>query len=176
MRYNIEALMYRRIVQITVLLVIAYTVALCSYFFVLSNAAGELSESTAGKHSIMIKDTNVLTGLMLKTYDSKLVDIVRYISTRYPICITESYRKAMHTGDLHSTNPVRAVDLRSWIYTDDELKSLIQEVNTMWEYDSTRPHLKCIICHDSGGGKHLHLQVHPRTKCLIPEVCIRDKI
>lgn len=163
--------------RLVIPLVLFYIVAVISYFYVLT-AISSADANAAGttQKRIAIKDPAVLSGLMLKTYDSKLVDIVRYLSTRYPITFTESYRKGLHTGDLHSTDPVRAVDLRSWIYTDSELESLILEVNTLWEYDSTRPSMKCCVLHDSGGGKHLHLQVHPRTKCTVPEINIRDKI
>jgi hypothetical protein len=47
---------------------------------------------------------------------------------------------------------------------DDELGyDCEQYLNDRWDYDPVRPQKVVCIYHDVGQGKHIHLQVHPRT-------------
>lgn len=64
---------------------------------------------------------------------------------------------------LHCTRPVRAADFRSHTYTDEQIESMLQDVNDEWNYNPLDPAHKCLICHDVGQGKHFHSQVHPNT-------------
>lgn len=73
--------------------------------------------------------------------------------------VTSLYRPA--DPGVHGQLPLRGMDLRC---RNEALGQLIADlVNDVWIYDSTRPLKKCAIYHDVGKGKHLHLQVHPRT-------------
>ena len=73
--------------------------------------------------------------------------------------ITSLYR----IGDpgVHGQLPLRGIDLRC---REDHFAILIKDfVNSHWCYDPDRQHLDCCIYHDTGLGKHIHLQVHPKT-------------
>jgi hypothetical protein len=83
------------------------------------------------------------------------------------IVITSARRyRAIHKKDsgIHLTDPLRAADLRS--YTFNNAKALAETINANWRYDSRRRHLRCCVLHDTGLGRHLHIQVHERTKQL----------
>lgn len=65
---------------------------------------------------------------------------------------------------VHLTDPLRAVDIRSYIYADPE--DLCGIINKKFQYDRLRPDMKCAIYHQvakSGLGRHIHLQAHDRT-------------
>lgn len=110
---------------------------------------------------IIIKDSNVLQSLLSNQYKTILIDIVNNInSITGGIVITEGYREG--TG-VHSTNPCRGIDLRSWIYTSTQLDKIENYVNIHWIYDPNRPKMKCCLIHNTGKGEHIHLQVHPNT-------------
>lgn len=49
----------------------------------------------------------------------------------------------------------RGVDIRSSIYTGDEIDILLETTNRQFEYGRGK---KVAICHDVGKGAHLHLQ------------------
>ena len=94
-----------------------------------------------------------------------LIKLLHWWHDRYPdkTIITESWRPALHPGDVHSVVPYRAIDLRSRVFSAP--KTVAQIVNSVWQYDPQRPHMKCCVYHSyKGGGKHFHLQVHPRTR------------
>lgn len=96
--------------------------------------------------------------------DDKVKEIVLAVHEEFPEAdtITSLYRIG-NTGSTHETLPVRATDLRCW---DDELGDRIEAwVNERWQYDPSRPHMKCCIYHENrnGNGKHLHVQSHPNT-------------
>lgn len=113
---------------------------------------------------IIIKDENVLIGLMRHNFHETLIDITIYIAKKYGIIITESYREERQPGDVHSTDPVRAIDLRSWAY-DKNLAFLIEdEINKNWFYDPSRPNMKVAQIHKvKNGGFHFHIQVSDDT-------------
>jgi hypothetical protein len=60
---------------------------------------------------------------------------------------------------------LRAADFRSSIYTDEQIKYLVDKINARFEYDPSRPgKFKCALAHKiPGGAYHFHLQVHPST-------------
>lgn len=113
--------------------------------------------------TIEIKDGEVLRGLLEYRFNPLLYMIVEDILMQYQnVVITESWRPATHSGDLHAVVPVRALDLRSWIY-NDPIK--IEEfINKRWEYDAQRPEYDVCVFHDTGRGEHFHIQVHPNTR------------
>ncbi len=114
---------------------------------------------------IIIKDTEILIGLMERRFSPLLVQIISSVARKYGIVMTESYRKKLHRTDLHGTQPVRAIDLRSWCYTDSQAQEINHEINRKWEYDPDRPDKKCAIIHRTGTGAiHFHIQVHPHTR------------
>ncbi len=78
--------------------------------------------------------------------------------------MTSAWRpRPIHPEDsgMHSTNPLRAEDLRSFIYTRPDL--IAGEINRVWVYDPDRPHLLVCKYHDSGQGEHFHIQTHFNT-------------
>jgi hypothetical protein len=113
---------------------------------------------------IEIKDPGILYGLMTRNYHPTLAEIIMMVAGKYGLVMTESYRKQRHPNDLHGTDPVRAVDLRSRVYDGDKAQKIRDEINRLWAYDPRRPHMCCAIIHDVGEGIHFHIQVHPRTE------------
>ena len=94
-----------------------------------------------------------LTRLLLWLYDEHI-----------ELIVTSAYRdKKIYANDpgIHGTNPLRAIDLRSWIMPDPEAKA--EGINEHWIYDSDRPSLKVCVYHNVGQGDHFHLQVHDNT-------------
>lgn len=113
-----------------------------------------------------IKNSAVFTGLTEHRHEPILISIQKYIIEKYGAMITESYRPRLHINDLHGTLPVRALDNRIWCYPDRVQRWIEDEINNRWEYDPTRPEMRCAIVHSNrrGKGKHLHIQVHPGTR------------
>lgn len=110
---------------------------------------------------ILIKDIDVLKALLSKNYHSLLIEIVLDIySVASKIVITEGWREG---GGVHSADPCRGIDLRSWIYSSNKLKEIQEYINGRWVYDPERPHMKCLIVHSVGRGVHIHVQSHPST-------------
>lgn len=94
-----------------------------------------------------------------------LVDLVWWVVDFAGEVVATSGRRyrSLYAGDsgIHMTDPLRALDIRYYIYNNpDKLRDII---NRAWQYDRTRPGLKCALLHDVGKGKHFHLQVHDRT-------------
>ena len=121
--------------------------------------------------NISVKDSSVLRGLMERSYSPILIDIICWVADKYGFVMTESYREKLHPNDLHGTIPVRANDLREWYYKTGIAKKIETEINERWEYDSSRPEMKCAWIHknrkpDANGnfGLHFHIQVHPNTR------------
>ena len=74
--------------------------------------------------------------------------------------ITSLYR--INDNGVHGQLPLRGIDLRC---RDDNLGELIEaDLNSIYEYDPNRSSKKVCMYHDTGLGKHLHLQVHPNTR------------
>ena len=116
---------------------------------------------------ISIKDIPVFNALLSKVYDPTLIEIVSEVESYFPgITITEGFREG--TG-VHSTDPVRAIDLRSRNYTEEQIRAREDFINDTWIYDPERPQMKCCIVHDVGRGVHFHLQCCSRTQKRIHE-------
>lgn len=112
---------------------------------------------------IKIKDTNVLISLLYTRFNPKLFRVLRWWKRNFgKLVITEGFRPKKHVNDLHGVYPVRAVDLRSWIYEDPEEVARI--CNRTWTYDPSRPRFKVCVYHNAGSGAHFHVQVHPMTE------------
>ena len=110
---------------------------------------------------ISIKDIPVFKALLSKVYDPTLIEILSNVESFFPgICITEGYREG--TG-VHSTDPCRAIDLRSRNYTEEQTQTIKNHINNTWIYDPERPEMNCCMVHDVGRGMHFHLQSHPNT-------------
>jgi hypothetical protein len=101
----------------------------------------------------------------------KLTDVILWILVLTgEVVITSAKRlRAIHAKDsgIHLTgdsvkNPLRATDIRYYIYNDPD--KLVNLINQNFIYDTRRKHLKVAVFHDTGHGRHIHLQVHERTK------------
>lgn len=111
---------------------------------------------------ILIKNKQILKVLLEKSYASLLIELILdVLSITTNIVVTEGWREGK---GVHSTIPCRAIDLRFWIYSYKELQKIMREINNRWVYDPQRPTMECMILHDTGGGIHIHLQVHPNTR------------
>jgi len=115
---------------------------------------------------LIVKDADILIGLMERRFASLLTIIIYEVAKKFGIVITESYRDKQHPNDLHGTQPVRAIDLRSWCYGTDQAAYKIERwINKRWAYDYNRPERKVAIIHRVGSGAmHFHIQVHPHTR------------
>ena len=112
---------------------------------------------------IRVKDPMVLSTLMLKSFDRRLVAVICWwIDNFGRITITEGWRKKKHPNDLHGEDPVRAIDARSWEFKNAE--QMAKKCNEVWAYDPARPQMEVCVYHDTGQGIHFHIQVHPNTK------------
>ncbi len=113
---------------------------------------------------IIIKDIDVLRGLMERNYHPILINIICAVAKEFGIMITESYREKRHSNDLHGVLPVQANDLRTWCYPNNKAHNIEKWINNKWEYDSRWPEMKVARIHDSGKGVHFHIQCHHRTR------------
>jgi len=119
---------------------------------------------TISKKQIVIKSPEVLQGLMERRFAPLLVLIILSVAREFGIVITESYREKRSRNDLHGTQPVRALDLRSWCYPDKVAYEIKHWINSKWIYDPNRPRYEVAIIHKVGkGGLHFHIQVCPNT-------------
>lgn len=116
------------------------------------------------KGFIEIKNSQVLAGLMQHKFHNTLTEIIVWLADNHGLVMTESFRPSRHPGDVHSTDPVRALDIRSRCYDGDLAGKIRDDINARWQYDPNRPHMQCAIIHDVGMGIHFHIQVHPNTR------------
>lgn len=98
----------------------------------------------------------------LQFIDLNLRKMLKEIEDTFGIqTITSLYRINDQGSKVHETLPLRAVDLRCFF---DPMGQMIRDfVNSRWIYDTERPEMKACLYHDTGGGIHLHFQVHPNT-------------
>jgi hypothetical protein len=116
------------------------------------------------KNEIIIKDTNVLRGLMERNYAPLLITIICEIIDNFGIRMSESWREKKHPNDLHGTNPVRAIDISEWVYNDGQAQDIEKWINNRWVYDPDRTRMKVAVLHKVRGGVlHFHIQVHQNT-------------
>ena len=113
---------------------------------------------------IIIKNTDVLAGLMERNFAPLLIIIICEIANKFGFRMSESYRDKRHMNDLHGTAPVRAIDLSEWVY-GDQAKDIERLINQNWIYDPGRPEKKVALLHKAKGGVfHFHIQVHQNTR------------
>ena len=118
---------------------------------------------------ITFKSIDIFLASFTKPWHPNLVKVMKSFEARQRLyeadsamTITETYRPQLRPNDLHSTDLLRAIDLRSWIYYTPA-KLIEIDFNKLWIYDPDRPEMKVLIYHDTGRGPHFHLQVHPNT-------------
>jgi len=104
---------------------------------------------------IVVKDLRSL-GL-----DDKLVEVVEDLFRGFGEMVITSTLRPGDKG-VHGTVPVRGIDLRCRNISFGRLVETF--INSRWVYDPRRESLAVCICHDTGRGLHLHLQVHPETR------------
>lgn len=111
---------------------------------------------------IQLKNPDIFLDLVKHPIHEKMKDLITWLAWRYPgIVITCAYEDRK-TPSVHSVVPLRGIDIRSWSLAIP--KQVVAEINMSWLYDHTRPSKRCAILHDSGRGRHIHLQVHDRTQ------------
>jgi len=88
----------------------------------------------------------------------RLVDVLEWFIQRYGYAVITS---SVRSDGIHSTYPLRAVDLRSSIYPQPDM--VADEINRVWTYDPSRPQYQVCVYHDVGMGMHFHIQVHKNT-------------
>ena len=109
---------------------------------------------------IGIKDTSVLVSVLV-SFHPTLIDLIIWLTDTYGRTVITCGHRPNDSG-VHGTNPCRGLDIRSWVFTNP-LK-ITQHINEEWKYDFERPEINCAVFHDSGSGKHIHLQVHDNTR------------
>ncbi len=109
-----------------------------------------------------------------------LVDwIDKYVSSHWhQDIILTSVERVGNSSSNHCARPCRAVDIRAWQFSKDQILELLDEVNAHFRYDSDRPHKHCLIyetpdidfpadnpavVYDPKVPVHFHAQVHPNT-------------
>jgi len=111
---------------------------------------------------IKVKNISVYEGLTVPHHNT-LLSVIKWLIRAYPglIIITEGYRKG--SEGCHGTEPLRAVDLRSWIFKDP--RKIEKHINENWEYNQKRPGKQVALYHKTEtGAYHFHIQVHPNTR------------
>ena len=112
---------------------------------------------------VEIKNRDVLESLLAWIFHSKLRKLIYWLlGWCENITITEGYREPLHPGDVHSTKPVRAIDIRSWRLKDPQ--AVADKINKHWIYDPNRPEMRCCVYGDDKHKDHFHIQVHRRTE------------
>ena len=119
--------------------------------------------------NISYKDTKVFISSHKVAWHPILIDVLVWIHEHFNdlgrVIITESWRPKRHKNDLHGFDLLRAFDLRSWEFKiPDRVEA---EINRNWQYDPARPTKMVCFYHDSGEGKHFHIQVHKNTRLRI---------
>jgi hypothetical protein len=99
----------------------------------------------------------------LEFIEPKLREIALDVEKTFGVefTITSLYR--INNNGVHGTLPLRGIDLRC---RNDHLGHAVEDyVNDKWEYNGTSGK-NCCLYHQNrkGGGKHIHLQVHPNTR------------
>ena len=115
-----------------------------------------MSESSIG-----YKDLTVVRGMFRVKWHPQLINVFLWCLVRFSRLVLTAAWELGHPSGMHETIPLRAIDLRSWIFKDPQ--AVCDDINLHWIYDSKRPEKEVCIFHDTGSGPHLHLQVHNNT-------------
>ena len=115
--------------------------------------------ASAHAPAIQIKGVYVLAPWL----DPTLVELLEWLHGWFPppMMVTSAWRP--DDPGIHSTRPLRAVDLRSHHIPDAVARQVEERINRAWIYDPRRPEKRVCLWHDVGLGVHFHLQVHPRN-------------
>ena len=117
---------------------------------------------------IQIKNTAIFKSLFVNKPHPTLIKVISWIEDRWPgIVITCGYEPRPGRTSVHSTNPLRGIDLRSRTFANPH--AVADEINKHWAYDPKRPEKVVALFHDVGRGPHFHIQVHPNTQRIIHE-------
>ena len=99
----------------------------------------------------------------LEFIEPKLREMVLDVEESFGVEFTITSLFRINDNGTHGTLLLRAVDLRC---RQDTLGFGVEDyVNSKWEYNGTNGK-NCALYHNNrkGGGKHIHLQVHPNTR------------
>jgi len=110
---------------------------------------------------IQIKNIDVLESMLIHPAHPKLIELLKWFSVRYSNTVFTGMFEERDYPSVHSTIPVRGMDIRSRVFDDPQ--AVADDVNNNWIYDPDRPWLKCALYHDVGRGPHFHLQVSEKT-------------
>lgn len=85
-------------------------------------------------------------------------EVAKFIDGEFgkKLIITSIYRKKIKDSGIHGL--WRAVDIRSFIFTKEEIIKILRFVNSKYVYDPRRLKLKVAIFHNVGLGPHFHFQ------------------
>jgi hypothetical protein len=87
--------------------------------------------------------------------------VLAWIETRFGMILVVTSLFRMDDDGVHGSLPLRGTDLRC--HSDKVGYEMEAEINAHWVYDPARPEMKVAVYHDTGRGKHLHIQTHPNT-------------
>lgn len=97
-----------------------------------------------------------------------ILALAEHIDRNYgkPLVITSIFRsdteqKNIYGADTEKVSPHqywRAIDIRTWIYEQDEVTGILAFLNKWWPRGDRYP---LAIYHDVGRGAHIHIQVPP---------------
>jgi hypothetical protein len=110
---------------------------------------------------IIIKNTEVLTGLMERRFDPILIQVIVWVAKNYGLRMSESYREKQHMNDLHGTQPVRAIDLSYWVYEPETANKISNEINNAWIYDPEGPLCLFLLFINQPKGFCIFISRHP---------------
>lgn len=107
--------------------------------------------------------THLIDYYQLEFVHPVLRNIMKDIENIYgPQVITSIFR--IDDPGVHGTLPVRGTDLRC---RDTEFGArFCAKVNSLWQYDPSRPEKEVAVAHGEGSNYHIHLQVHSKTIAL----------
>lgn len=112
--------------------------------------------------AIGYKNHKVLANAFKVRWHPKLIELLIWLTFRTSkgkMILTSTYRS--EDSGVHGTIPLRAFDLRSWVFKNPQ--DVADDVNKYWSYDPDRAWFNTCLCHDTGKGWHLHFQVHDKS-------------
>jgi len=116
--------------------------------------------------NIAFKSDNIFKNFCKVPHHPVLDDLICWLhENKIERIVTSAYRaNKIHPADsgIHTTNPLRAIDLRSWTIRNPNI--VRDKINNAWLYDPARPGKKVCVYHTTGRGYHFHLQVHDNTR------------
>lgn len=109
---------------------------------------------------IEVKDTETLLSLAHE-WHPKLRQLSTWLAERFGLIVITCGYEHRDYPSTHNVIPLRALDIRSWIYDAPEI--VAANINRHWQYDPKRPEFLVALYHDVGRGNHIHCQVHDNT-------------